>query len=194
MKKKELEITPDHETSLKLLNKDLGAVDSGSDSGVAEDFKFELREDNDTNTAMEVMLHNSKLPQESYVGLFWYDPDKQEVYGTVAVPASETSWYESSDLGGVVRTCRQLHQNVWKKEHFRGKDDRFNGDYTKKPRGRVFEFKEGGFKVYTGQWINYYPEAKEDIIYEFELPEDTQFIIDRHWDLGHGWSDDFLED
>ena len=33
MKKKELEIIPDHETSLKLLNKDLGAVDSG----VAED-------------------------------------------------------------------------------------------------------------------------------------------------------------
>lgn len=36
MKKKELEIIPDHETSLKLLNKDLGAVDSGN-AGVAED-------------------------------------------------------------------------------------------------------------------------------------------------------------
>ena len=60
-----------------------------------------------------------------------------------------------------------------------------------KPRGRVFEFKDEGFIVFTGSWINDYPEAKDEIIYEFQLPADTKFVQDEHWDLGHGWSNEF---
>lgn len=60
------------------------------------------------------------------------------------------------------------------------------------PRGRVFEFQDEGFRVYTGKWINDYPNVKELIIKEFQLPIDkTKFLIDSHWDIGHGWSQEF---
>lgn len=61
------------------------------------------------------------------------------------------------------------------------------------PRGRVFEFKDKGFVVFTSDWINDYPEAKQDIIFEFQLPGDTKFERDYHWDIGHGWSNGFFE-
>ena len=60
------------------------------------------------------------------------------------------------------------------------------------PRGRVFEFKNEGFKVYTGKWIDNYPQVKDLIIEEFQLPkEDTEFRQDYHWDIGHGWINEF---
>ena len=32
------------------------------------------------------------------------------------------------------------------------------------------------------------PEKLHDLICdEFDIPEDFQFIIDEHWNLGHGW-------
>ena len=27
---------------------------------------------------------------------------------------------------------------------------------------------------------------------EFNLPEDFDLVVDIHWDLGHGWSEEFL--
>ncbi len=55
------------------------------------------------------------------------------------------------------------------KNHFKGIDSRFNGDDKSVPRGRVFQFEKDGFVVFTGSWINDYPEAKETILFEFEL-------------------------
>lgn len=91
-----------------------------------------------------------------------------------------------------VRTGRRLPKNVWGKRSQRKKDNRFSGDYTQVPRGRVFEFKNEWFVVFTGKWKDDYPEAKEEIMFEFQLPEDnTRFVQNEHWDLGHGWSNEF---
>lgn len=191
-KKDKLEIIPNHTASLQMLNHDLSVGGSGT---MAEDVGFVLREDDDINAAMELMLHNNQFQGEPYLGCFWYDPDKQETYGVGKSPARNLEWYFSKQFGKEIRTGSALHKDIWRKEQYRGRDNRFNGNFTKKPRGRVFEFKDDGFKVMTGSWINYYPEAKKEIIYEFDLPQDnTEFVIDCHWDLGHGWSDDFLED
>ena len=55
----------------------------------------------------------------------------------------------------------------------------------------IFPTKDG-FKVMTGSWIDKYPEAKEEIIFTFDLPEqNTEFVKDSHWDIGHGWSQEF---
>ena len=73
------------------------------------------------------------------------------------------------------------------------KDKRSNGNYTLVPRGRVFEFKDVGYVVFTGEWIDNCPEAKDLILFEFNLPEDkTEFRKDSHWDIGHGWSQEFI--
>ena len=50
---------------------------------------------------------------------------------------------------------------------------------------------EHGFKVFTGSWIKKFPECKTLIIDEFQLPNNVEFIQDEHWDIGHGWSDEF---
>lgn len=88
------------------------------------------------------------------------------------------------------RTGPKLHKDIWHKEQKRGKDPRFKGDYTKYPRGRVFEFKDIGFIVFTGNWISEFPEAKQQIVDEFEIPQDSKFVVDQHWDIGHSWTDE----
>lgn len=150
---------------------------------------YKLREDDTTNSALEVMIDSNDKQDDAYIGPFWYDPKKKEVYGNVMTLASDKPFYTSN--GKNIKTGNALHKNIWAKEEHRKKDKRFQGDYKLKPRGRVFEVENEGFKVYTGNWINQYPEAKEEIIDVFQLPKDnTEFVIDEHWDIGHGWSED----
>ena len=150
-----------------------------------------IREDNEVNSAIEVMMNNFDKQNVPNLGPFWYDVEKKEVFGNVMSPCTDVNWYESPQFKCKVKTGTKLHQTIWQKNFFRGKDKRFSGDYTQVPRGRVFQF-EDGFKVMTGSWIDRYPEAKEEIIFIFDLPEqNTEFVKDSHWDIGHGWSQEF---
>lgn len=150
-----------------------------------------IREDDNVNAAIEVMMSNMYMQDDSDVGCFWYDTKLNELFGVNAVPSSSMSFYHSNQFNADVRTGPRLHQSIWKKESIRCKDKRFNGDYTLIPRGRVFEFKDQGFVVFTGDWINEYPEAKSEILLEFNLPNNTEFRIDEHWNIGRSWSDEF---
>ena len=153
---------------------------------------FKERDDNTTNAAMDVMVANEEYQDSPSLGIFWYDTQKNELFGVESAMADDVDFYMSPQWNKEVRTGRRLHKNVWEKQFYRKKDKRFSGDYTQVPRGRVFEFRDEGFVVFTGKWIEDYPEAKEEIMFEFQLPEDnTKFIQDEHWDLGHGWSNEF---
>lgn len=144
------------------------------------------------NAAIAAMIASFDEQDEPYLGPFWYDPRKKEVYGYVIALAKDRPFYQSKQWHKNIKTGSALHENIWNKEFRRGKDKRFSGDYTLKPRGQVFEFENEGFKVFTGSWIKKYPEAKEIIIDIFQLPKDnTEFIIDEHWEIGHGWSQEF---
>lgn len=146
-----------------------------------------IKELNDAT--MNAMLDSNDKQDEPYIRPFWYDPERKEVYGNIMTLASDRPFYDNK--GKKVKTGNALHKNIWKKETFRGKDKRFTGDYKLKPRGRVFEVENDGFKVCVGHWIETYPEAKKEIIDVFQLPEDnTEFIISTHWDIGHGWSEE----
>lgn len=157
--------------------------------------KHTLREDDEVNAFMDVMASNDELQEEPSVGIFWYDKDKNDLFGVVSALAQDVPYYSNNMFDSKVRTCRALHKNIWNKENKRNKDPRFSGDYTQVPRGRVFEVENKGFVVMVGDWIEKYPEAKEEILAEFNLPEDTEFKMDDHWNLGHGWSEEgFLEE
>lgn len=143
------------------------------------------------NAAIEIMMANMEIQEEANVGSFWYDPVNDELFGVHSVPVSSLQFYESKQFQANVKTGPKLHQTIWKKESMRGKDIRFKEDYTKAPRGRVFEFENIGFVVFTGDWINDYPNAKDLIISEFDLPKNTEFRIDEHWNVGRGWSNEF---
>lgn len=149
-------------------------------------------DENLVGSAYDIMKFNEDYQDDAYVGAFWYDPDHNELYGVKASPAEDIPYYMSKQWEREVRTGRALHKDIWAKEFRRKKDKRFSGNYMLKPRGRVFEFKDQGFVVFTGQWIKDYPDAKKEIIEEFQLPRDnTEFKMDSHWDIGHGWSDEF---
>ena len=161
--------------------------------------KLIIPESNDWNTnthnlkinfMRQIMKENNNYVGEPCVGIFWYDPNEDELFGVRSNLAEDTEYYYSDMLNQYVRTTKFLHYAIWQKESNRGKDERFQTlDYTKYPRGRIFEIKDKGFEVYVGNWIKDYPQCKQLIIDEFDLPQNTEFIIDVHWDLGHGWSD-----
>ena len=156
---------------------------------------FNLRNDESLNAGFELMEKNEALQEEPYLGCFWYDPENTELYGVGKSPANELAFYHSKDWDKDIRTSHQLHKNIWEKQYYRGKDKRFTGDYTKRPRGRVFEIKNEGYVVCVGDWYENHPEAKEEIMFEFQLPEDkTKFIHDELWDIGHGWSNDYIDE
>lgn len=144
------------------------------------------------NAFRQIMADSIDEQDDPYVGIFWYDVNKQELFGVRSTLASDRPFSDCSLFDHRARTCSPLHQSVWKKESFRHKDSRFSGDYTSVPRGRVFEVEDKGFVVITGSWIDKHPEAKAEIIYEFQLPENTTFQTDIHWDIGHGDSAQFL--
>jgi len=154
---------------------------------------WEYNSSEDINALKELMAENIQYQDDSEVGIFWYDPENDELFGVKSADVNDVAFYKSTLFGGKeVKTCRPLHYKVWEKEYYRGKDQRFHGDYTLVPRGRVFFVKDEGFIVVVGDWINDYPQAKLLIISEFNLPANTEFIIDTHWNLGHGWSDKFM--
>lgn len=157
----------------------------------SEDWRTDT-EDSKINAFREIMAYNNQFVDEPYVGIFWYDSESEELFGVYSIPAVDTKYFDSELFSGRARTCRPLHYALWQKGVNKGKDARFQVPYTSAPRGRVFEVEGQGFAVCVGHWINDYPEAKQLILDEFQLPDDTEFIIDNHWDLGRGWSDKHL--
>lgn len=145
-----------------------------------------LRSDVQTNDMMNNMLDIMEYQSDPKVGSFWYDPDANELFGVYSMLAEDARPYKS-EFGDETRTGSQLHERIWEKEKFRKRDVRFQGDYTKVPRGRVFQI-GSKFVVMTGDWINNYPDARPQILMEFDLPQDAEFRTDVHWDIGHGWS------
>lgn len=155
---------------------------------------FKHRDDDYVNTAIETMMQSLEDDsQEPSLGIFWYDVYNDELFGVNSSLASECPSYTSSTFNCTVKTTKKLHEQVWKKEFHRKKDRRFLiKDYTKVPRGRVFWFEGVGYVVFTGEWIDKYPQVKELIRIEFDLPKDTEFRKDEHWNIGHGWSDELI--
>lgn len=151
------------------------------------------RNDSYVNSALEAMSQSFENESIPSLGIFWYDTENKELFGVLSSTFDDCKEYKSSNFGCTVKTISKLHEQVWKKEHFRGKDSRFLiRDYTSVPRGRVFWFGDTGFVVYTGDWIDEYTECKEQILFEFDLPSDTKFKKDGHWDIGYGWSYDLI--
>lgn len=147
---------------------------------------------NEEENLIQAMKDNEDIQDDAYLGPFWYDADNKELYGVVKALAEDCPWYKNNEFNTDVRTGRALHQAIWKKESFRGKDSRFTGDYRFKPRGRVFEFKDRGYVICVGNWIDANIDAIEEIMFEFNLPEDkTKVLKNTHWDIGHGWSKEF---
>lgn len=148
--------------------------------------------------AMSEFLDNGR-PK---VGIFWYDIAENELFGIEKTDADKAVFVNGK------ATIGKLHKTYWQKQHHRAvqkndvKSIFYNEhNYTMIPRGRVFlDENNGRFYVYVGHWltgginghsvdIEGFREVLSD---EFNLPDDFEFVIDFHWDIGHGWSEELL--
>ena len=136
------------------------------------------------------------------LGIFWYDVANQSLFGVEKTDAEMATFVNGR------ATIAKLHKTYWQKQHHRAdaKGDTSSiyyheHNYTMIPRGRIFLDEETErYYVCVGHWltegvngttvdIEHFREVLED---EFNLPEDFEFVIDYHWDLGHGWSEELL--
>jgi len=125
---------------------------------------FKLRESNEVNAMIELMQHNDQFKDDPYVGSFWYDPDKDELFGVYSVLARDS--YDGFDSLKIALN-RELRKH----------SERSLDYYMNTPHGVVIK-SDDRFFVYTGKWINNYECAKDEIMFEFQLPNDrTEFII-----------------
>lgn len=153
---------------------------------------IEQSSDDFMDKAMDAMNATLQEQDKPKVGIFWYSPNLNDVFGVVAIDA------ETAPIsGGGLRTCKELHKNIWKRNFnynkFHNIKSEFVGDYKYTPRGRIFYDEETDeYSIMVGHWINDYPTAKQCIRSAFNL-EDKNLVVrfkyGDHWELGMGYGD-----
>lgn len=143
--------------------------------------------------AMNLMASNRGKDDEPKVGIFWYDPRKDDLFGVRSHRVSDYLKPNSrSEFGSI--SCSEMHEDVWKKEYHRQKYKNggigpFTGAYEMTPRGRIFYNPETDvFTIAVGSWIEQYPQAVELIVDEFNLRQSHYEVkAAHHWDIGQKW-------
>ena len=130
---------------------------------------------------------------EPMVGIFWYLPEEHRLFEVYASSLSQSKMVNGRT------TYHKLHKTIWQakkcRDRAKGKGNSvYYQDYTQIPRGRVF-YDKGNFIVKVGSWYEpYEAELRELVEDAFNLPDDFVFEIGKHWELGHGWNEDQLDD
>ena len=149
--------------------------------------------DDELDDAMRLMASNRGKDDEPKVGIFWYSPQRNELFGVRSHRASEYVKANSRSEFGTV-SCSEMHEDVWKKEFHRQKYKNgglgpYVGAYEMTPRGRIFYNPDADeYTIAVGSWIRQYPQAVELIEEEFNL-RDTKHSVKtaHHWDIGQKW-------
>jgi len=142
---------------------------------------------------MKLMRDNFDFQDEPKLGIFWYDENEDVLFGVVKIEAIDVPF---AGAFAERKTIRSLHKSWWTKQKMRyraGKEKNpiYEGDYTKIPRGRIFQRKtDNVFEVMCGSWMT--EHIMELVIDEFDLQtQNVEKVIDEHWEIGHGWSEEF---
>ena len=144
--------------------------------------------------AMRLMQSNRGKGDEPMVGIFWYSPQRKELFGVRSHRISDyTKANSRSEFGSI--SCSEMHEDVWKKEYHRQKYKNggigpYTGAYEMVPRGRIFYNPDTEvFTIAVGSWIHQHPEAVPLIVDEFNLTAATYEVkTAHHWDIGQKWN------
>jgi hypothetical protein len=158
---------------------------------VLSDTHYSEMSEEERKNVMECVSDNFDSQNSPEVGIFWYDEKTDSLFGVNKSFAEELQ-FNSNGL----KTVRILHKQWWQRE----KNKRlskgeilgiFCVDYTQIPKGRIFQYKDGIFRLMCGSWITDHIEKliKEEFCLQSVL---YKRIIDEHWEIGHGWSEDYV--
>lgn len=143
--------------------------------------------------AMRLMESNRGKDDEPKVGIFWYDPQTNELFGVRSHRVSDYVKPNARSEFGCV-SCSEMHEDVWKKEYNRQKFKHdgvgpYRGAYEMTPRGRIFYDPETDvYTIAVGQWIEQYPQAVALVEEEFNLKDTCHEVKTAyHWDIGQKW-------
>lgn len=154
--------------------------------------KYNETSDKEHKELIDTMLDFEDASPDASVGIFWYDFINKKLFGVNKIDVDLLPFNNSG-----MKTYPKLHKSIWRSELYKSKNEdmmKYEKNYTLVPRGRIFQMEDGSFEVMIGKWINEYPECKEMIITEFDLPKDkTSFKYDGHWDIGRGWSEELFK-
>ncbi|MBO7648915.1 MAG: hypothetical protein J6S48_06140 [Bacteroidales bacterium] len=149
--------------------------------------------DEELEEAMRLMASNRGKDGEPKVGIFWFDPNKNDLFGVRSHRVSDYVKPNARSEFGCV-SCSEMHEDVWKKEYHKQKYKNggvgpYTGAYEMVPRGRIFyDPRSDEFTIAVGSWIEQYPQAIPLIEEEFNL-KDTKHTVKTawHWDIGQKW-------
>lgn len=158
--------------------------------------KVEVKQfsDDELDEAMRLMESNRGKDGEPKVGIFWFDPRHNDLFGVRSHRVSDYLKPNArSEYSSV--SCSEMHEDVWKKEYHRQKYKNnglgpYVGAYEMTPRGRIFYNPDTEeFTIAVGSWIEQYPQAVVLIEEEFNL-KDTKHSVKaaHHWDIGQRWN------
>ena len=168
-------------------------TDKPSPDRVSDGKVFFAMSDQELDDAMRLMASNRGKGHEPMVGIFWYSPQHNDLFGVRSHRASDyVKPNARSEFCSV--TCSEMHEDVWKKEFHRQKYknngiDPFVGAYEMTPRGRIFYNPQADvFTIAVGSWIEQYPQAIPLIEEEFNLKGTLHEVkTAHHWDIGQRW-------
>ena len=117
-------------------------TESSSPSTTEEKVEVKQFSEKEWDEARRLMESNRGKDDEPKVGIFWYDPRKNDLFGVRSHRVSDYVKANSrSEFGSI--SCSEMHEDVWKKEFHRQKYKNggigpFTGAYEMVPRGRIF--------------------------------------------------------
>ncbi len=178
--------------AVKVALKEVKGIEGQPEKPAAE-VEVSKMSDKELDEAMRLMQSNRGKGNEPMVGIFWYSPQREELFGVRSHRISDYTKANARTEFGLI-SCSEMLEDVWKKEFHRQKYKNdgigpYVGAYEMTPRGRIFYNPDTEvFTIAVGSWIEQYPQAVPLIVEEFNLAGTTYEVkTAQHWDIGQKW-------
>lgn len=180
--------------AVKVALNEIKGTEQNSEKPDTEKVDVKQFTDKELEEAMRLMASNRGKDDEPKVGIFWYDPRHNDLFGVRSHRVSDYLKPNArSEFGSI--SCSEMHEDVWKKEFHRQKYKNnglgpYVGAYEMTPRGRIFYNPDNEeFTIAVGSWIEQYPQAVKLIEEEFNLKNTKHSVkTANHWDIGQRWN------
>lgn len=180
--------------AVKIALKEIKGAEEHAEKPTTKEVEVGEFDKEELDDAMQLMQSNRGKGDEPMVGIFWYSPGRNDLFGVRSHRISDYQHANSRTEFGSI-SCSEMPEDVWKKEYHRQRYKNegigpYVGAYEMTPRGRIFYNPDTEvFTIAVGSWIEQYPQAIPIIVDEFNL-KGTTYVVKtaHHWDIGQKWN------